>query len=67
MLLSLVSEGGMIGIVSEGVAATRAEGVRFVPIVDPVPSSPVLLAWRAEESSPELETLREILRGRGDG
>lgn len=62
MLLSLVSEGAGIGIVSEAVATTRAEGVRFVGLDDPTPSSTVLLVWRAGESTPELRALLEILR-----
>ncbi len=62
MLLSIVSEGSGIGIVSEAVAATGAEGIRFLRIENPTISAPILLVWRRGESSPEVEALLEILR-----
>lgn len=62
MLLSVVSEGSSVGIVSEAVARTRPPGIRFMPIVDPPVSSPILLVWRIGETVPELHALMEILR-----
>lgn len=62
MLLSLVAEGFGVGIVSEGVALSRSDKVRFVAVDDPTPHSPVLLVWREGEFAPELESLLDILR-----
>lgn len=62
MLLSLVSEGTRVGVVSEAVATISTSDVKFIPIVNPTPISPVLLAWRSGERTPELEALIDILR-----
>jgi DNA-binding transcriptional LysR family regulator len=64
IILTLVAAGLGVAVLPESVLALRVDGVRYVPVADDAYVE-LALAWRAEDTSPALARLVEVLEANG--
>jgi DNA-binding transcriptional LysR family regulator len=60
--LDLFSESSVVALAPTSVAAGLGDGVAAVPLSEPAGELETRLVWRADDSSPALETFRSIAR-----
>jgi DNA-binding transcriptional LysR family regulator len=61
-ILALVASGAGIALLPTSFANLGRHGVRFVPLLPPLPDRPIALAWRTADFTPSLAGFIEVAR-----